>query len=112
MHESSKLGYTRTFNGYKWAITHKHTKIKCGSLVVQVYTQVLIKTTSKQVTKTWSTKIINKESIWSLCKCTCLRVMIYIIVKLKWEHKKIIHINMGVSQILVMYMSSLINMAL
>ena len=38
MHESSKLGYTSTYNGYKWAIKYKHTKIKCGSLVVQVYT--------------------------------------------------------------------------
>ena len=56
MHESSKLGYTSTSNGYKWAIRHKHTIIKCGSWVVQVYTQVLMKTTSKHVIKTWSAK--------------------------------------------------------
>ena len=37
------------------------------------------------------------------------RTMIYTIVKLKLEHKKIIiHINMGVSQILHMYITSLI----
>ena len=46
MHESSKLGYTSTSNGYKWAVKHKHTKIKYDSLVVQVYMQVLMKTTS------------------------------------------------------------------
>ena len=56
MHESSKLSYTSTSNGYKWAIEHKHIKIKCSSLVVQVYTQVLIKNTSKHVIKKWSTK--------------------------------------------------------
>ena len=56
MHESSKLGYTSTSNGYKWAIKYKHTIIKCGSLDVQVYTQVLMKTASKQVIKTWSIK--------------------------------------------------------
>ena len=63
MHESSKLGYTSTSNGYKWAIKHKHSKIKCGSLVVQVYTQVLIKTTSKHVTKH---EIQNHKQPWSL----------------------------------------------
>ena len=46
MQESSKLGYTSTSNEYKWAIKQKHTRIKCDSLVVQVYTQVLMKTTS------------------------------------------------------------------
>jgi len=53
MQKSSKLGYTSTSNGYKWAIKYKHIRIKCGSLVVQVYTQVLMKTISKQVVKTW-----------------------------------------------------------
>ena len=48
MRESSKLGYTSTSNGYKWAIKNKHTKFKYGSLVVQVYTQVLMKTTSNK----------------------------------------------------------------
>ena len=43
MHEPSKLGYTSTSNGYKWAIKHKHTIIKCSSLVVRVYAQVLMK---------------------------------------------------------------------
>ena len=56
MQESSKLGYTSTFNGYKWAIRYKHIIIKCGSWVVQVYTQVLTKTTSKLVIKIWSIK--------------------------------------------------------
>ena len=46
MQESSKLGYTSTSNEYKWEIKHKHIKIKCGSLVVQVSAQVLIKFTS------------------------------------------------------------------
>ena len=36
MLESSKLGYTSISNGYKWAIKHKHIKMKWGSLVVQV----------------------------------------------------------------------------
>ena len=27
------------------------------------------------------------KPIWSLYKCTCLRIKIYTIVKLKWEHK-------------------------
>ena len=36
-------------------------KIKCGSLVVQVYTQVLIKATSKHVIKTWSMKQNHKH---------------------------------------------------
>ena len=56
MQESSKLDYTSTSNGCKWAIKYKHTNIKCNSLVVQVYTQVLMKTTSKHVIKTWSAK--------------------------------------------------------
>ena len=56
MYESSKLGYTSTSNGYKWVIKYKHTKIKCGSLVVQVSTQVLMKTTFKHVIKIWSIK--------------------------------------------------------
>ena len=56
MHESSKLSYTSTSNGYKWAIKYKHIKIKCDSLVVQVYTQVLMKAVFKQVVKTWSIK--------------------------------------------------------
>ena len=63
MHESSKLGYTSTSNGYKWAIKYKHTKIKCGSLVVQVYTQVFMKATSKHVIKTMKCKRINKTNI-------------------------------------------------
>ena len=56
MQESSKLGYTSTSNGYKWAIKHKHSKIKCGSLVAQVYRQVSMKTVSEHVIKTWSVK--------------------------------------------------------
>ena len=56
MHESSKLGYTSTSNGYKWAIMHKQKKSICGSLVIQVYIQVLMKTTFKQVIKSWSMK--------------------------------------------------------
>ena len=55
MRESSKLGYTCTCNEYKWAIRHKHI-IKYSSLLVQVYTQVLMKNSSKQVFTTWSTK--------------------------------------------------------
>ena len=43
MRESSKLGYTCTCNEYKWAMRHKHVIIKCSSLLVQVYTQVLMK---------------------------------------------------------------------
>ena len=39
------------------------------------------------------------------------RAMIYTIVKLKREHKIIIHINMGVPQILYMYVISLIIIA-
>ena len=39
------------------------------------------------------------------------RVMIYTIGKLKWEHKIWIHMNMGVSQLLFMYVISLNNMA-
>ena len=49
MKESSKLGYTCTCNEYKWTMRHKHLIIKCSSLLVQVYTQILMKTTSKQV---------------------------------------------------------------
>ena len=49
MKESLKLGYTCTYNEYKWAIKYKHIGINCYSLLVQVYTQVLMKTTSKQV---------------------------------------------------------------
>ena len=56
MRESSKLGYTSTSNGYKWATYHKYIIIKCGSLVLQVYTQVLMRTTSKKVIKTWNIK--------------------------------------------------------
>ena len=43
MYESSKLGYTSTSNRYKWAFRYKHIIVYCGSLVVQVYTQVLMK---------------------------------------------------------------------
>ena len=43
MKESSKLGYTCTCNEYTWAMKYKHIKIKCYSLLVQVYTQVLTK---------------------------------------------------------------------
>ena len=64
MQESSKLGDTSTSNGYKWAIKHKHIKIKYGSLVVQVYTQVLMKTISKQVIKIWSAKTSTNMIIW------------------------------------------------
>ena len=46
-----------------------------------------------------------------LSKCTCLRFMIHTIVKLKWEHKSSSPINMGVSQILIMYIANLIIMA-
>ena len=56
MQESSKLGYTSTSNGYTWAIKPTHSKIKCGSLVVQVYTHILMKVASKHVIKTWSIK--------------------------------------------------------
>ena len=56
MQESSKLGNTSTSNGYKWAIKHKYTKFKCGSLVVQVCTQILMKTISRHVIKTWNMK--------------------------------------------------------
>ena len=56
MQESSKLGYTSTSNEYKWAIEDKHIIIKCDTLVVQVYTQVLMKIISKHVIKTWSAK--------------------------------------------------------
>ena len=56
MRELSKLGYSSTFEGYKWVIKYKHSKIKCGSLVLQVYTHVLMKVASKQVSKTWSIK--------------------------------------------------------
>ena len=73
MQESSKLGYTSTSNGYKWAIKHKHPKIKCGSLVVQVYTQVLMKTISKHVIKAINIKHKQKP-IWPLSKCTCLKL--------------------------------------
>ena len=50
-------------------------------LVVQVYTQVLMKSTSKQVIKTWSIKE-NINQYDHCVKCTCLRVMISTIVKL------------------------------
>ena len=73
MRESSKLGYTSTSNGYKWAIKHKHIKIKCGSLVVQVSTQVLMKTTSKQVIKIWSIKQ-NINQYDHYVKCTCFKL--------------------------------------
>ena len=51
-----KTGYTSTCNEYKWAIKYKYIIIKCNSLLVQIYTQVLTKTTSKHVNTTWSTK--------------------------------------------------------
>ena len=65
MQESSKLGYTSTSNGYKWEIKHKHTKIKCGSLVVQVSTQVLMKTISSTCNQNMKYKWKHKP-IWSL----------------------------------------------
>ena len=89
MRESSKIGYTSTSNGYKWAIRHKLTKINCGSLVVQIYTQVLMKTTFKHVIKNHEVQKHKQKLIWSLCKCTCFRTKIYTIAKVKWEHKKI-----------------------
>ena len=49
MRESLKLGYTCTCNEYKWAMKYKQIRVNCCSLLVQVYTQVLMKTTSKQV---------------------------------------------------------------
>ena len=63
MQVSSKLGYTCTSNEYKWVMKYKHLIIKCASLIVQVQIQVLMKTTSKQVIKTWSTK---HKQTWSL----------------------------------------------
>ena len=56
MHLSSKLGYTSASNGYKWAFKHKHIRINYDSLVVQVYTQVLMNVTFKHVIKTWIIK--------------------------------------------------------
>ena len=43
MRESLKLGYTCTCNEYKRAIKYKYIRINCYSLLVQVYTQVLMK---------------------------------------------------------------------
>ena len=56
MRESLKLGYTCAYSEYKWKIKCKRIWIKCCSLLVHVYTQVLTKTTSKQVFTTWNTK--------------------------------------------------------
>ena len=56
MKVSSKLGYTCTCNEYKWTMKCKHIRIKCCSLLVQVYTQVLMKNSPKQVFTTRSTK--------------------------------------------------------
>jgi len=81
MQELSKLGYTSTSNGYKWAIKQKHTIIKCGSLDVQVNTQILMKTTSKQVIKNHEVQNHKQKLIWLLSKCTYLRAMIYTIAK-------------------------------
>ena len=56
MRKSSKLGYTCAYSEYKWTMKCKRIWIKCYSLHVHVYTQVLTKTTSKQVFTTWNTK--------------------------------------------------------
>ena len=69
MKESSKLAYTCTCNKYKWAMKYKHIRIKCCSLLVQVYMQVLMKTTSKQVITTWNTKPKHAQNIYiKACK--------------------------------------------
>ena len=67
MKESSKLGYTCTCNEYKWAMKHKH--IKCCLLLIQVYMQVLLKTASKQVFTTWSTKTKHAKNIIYVNTC-------------------------------------------
>ena len=69
MRESSKVGYTCTCNEYKWVMKYKHIIIKCSSLLVQVWTQVLMKTTSKQVFTTWSTKTKHAKNITYVNAC-------------------------------------------
>jgi len=54
MHESSKLGYISTSNGYKWAIKHKHLIIylwltSCTSVNIQVLMKDTFKTSSQNV---------------------------------------------------------------
>ena len=56
MKESSKLGHTCTCNEYKRAMRYKQIRINCYSLLVQVYTQILMKSSFKQVVITRSTK--------------------------------------------------------
>ena len=57
MRESSKLGYTCAYSEYKWTMKCKYIyESICCSLIVQVYIQVLIKTTFNLVFTTWSTK--------------------------------------------------------
>ena len=69
MKESSKLGYTCTCNEYRWVMRHKHIIIKCSSLLVLVYTQTLMKSSSKQVFTTWSTKSKHAKNIYTkACK--------------------------------------------
>jgi len=41
-----------------------------------------------------------------------IRIMIYIIAKYMWEHKRIVHIKQGWSQKLYMYVNVLIIMAI
>ena len=69
MRKSSKLGYTCTYNEYTWAMKYEHIGINCCSLLVQVYTQVLMKNSSKQVFTTWSTKLKHAENIIYVKAC-------------------------------------------
>ena len=73
MKESSKLGYTYTYNEYKWSMKYKHIIIKYNSLLVQVYTQVLMKSSSKQVVTTWSTKPKHAKNIYIYKKACKLK---------------------------------------
>ena len=63
MRKSSKLAYTCAYSEYKWTMKCKRIWIKCCSLLVHVYTQILTNTTSNHVFTTWSTKQMNMLKI-------------------------------------------------
>ena len=69
MRESSKLRYTCACNEYTWAMKYKHIGINCCSLLVQVYIQVLMKSSSKQVFTIWSTTSKHAKNIIYVKAC-------------------------------------------